>query len=219
MRIVMDKIFSVKAASLLLLFLAFCLPASAADDKKAGKEQVRQLQQNQRKLEQEKAQLAQEKTALDVELKESKLKLDDSKRGADAASRQRASLSKELEAANASKAALITKIAEAEQRLNATEKKLADANSIIQKMEIAKTQLDSNLNLRSESLANCESKNQAQHRYGMELLEKYQNKGCTSALLQKEPFTGLKQVQIENMLELYREKLDQQKLVLSSPAP
>ena len=98
------------------------------------------------------------------------------------------------------------------------EKKIADANTLIQKMETAKTQLDSDLTLRSESLANCESKNQAQHRYGMELLEKYQNKGCTSALLQKEPFTGLKQVQIENMLELYREKLDQQKLVLSPSA-
>jgi chromosome segregation ATPase len=196
----------------LALALTFALPVKAADDKKAGKEQVRQLQQNQRKLEQEKVQLAQEKTQLDGELKDSKLKLAETSGRADAASRQRLTLSKELGAANADKAALIAKVAETEKKLLEAEQKLVTANDAFQRLDGVKTQVEVNLAQRSQVLASCEAMNQAQHQYGMEILEKYQSKGCSSVLLQKEPFTGLKQVQIENMLEAYREKFDRQSL-------
>jgi chromosome segregation ATPase len=213
----MQTIPSLKSVSAIVLPLAlaltFSLPVSAADDKKAGKDQVKQLQQSQRKLEQEKAQLAQEKSQLDGELKDSKLKLVESKSRADAVSRQRATLGKELESVKVDKAVLAEKVAETEKKLIEAEQKLATANDAIRRLDGIKTQAEMNLAQRSQSLASCEAMNQAQHQYGVEILDKYQSKGCSSVLLQKEPFTGLKQVQIENMLETYREKFDRQKLV------
>ena len=213
-KFIMKKL-SFKSSLLLLLALACALPAGAADDKKAGKEQVRQMQQMQRKLQQEKSQLAQEKTALDGQLKETKDMLDATKRSADTASRRRTALVKELEVAAADKAALAVKLTDMEIKLADTEKKLVDTTETLRRVEGAKIQVESNLTQRSQSLATCETKNETQHKYGMEILDKYQKKGCTSALLQSEPFTGLKQVQIENMAESYREKYDQQKVDLN----
>lgn len=58
------------------------------------------------------------------------------------------------------------------------------------------------------ALANCETKNTALYRYGLELSRRYADKGVWAALRQAEPFTRIEQVEIENILEEYREKLD-----------
>lgn len=58
------------------------------------------------------------------------------------------------------------------------------------------------------SLASCEQKNTTLYRYGLELSQRYADKGVWAALWQVEPFTRIEQVEIENILEGYREKLD-----------
>jgi chromosome segregation ATPase len=202
-----------KTTLLLALAMAFAAPASAADDKKAAQAQVRQLQQAQRKLEQEKAQLAAEKTTVDGELKDTKDKLDEAKRGTEAVTRRRAALEKELSAAASEKAALKTQLTELEAKLADAGKKQADTTAVLRKTEEAKAAVEATLTQRSQTLATVEAKNDTQHKLSMEILEKYQQKGCTTSLLQREPLIGLKQVEIENFTESYREKLDQVHLV------
>jgi len=43
---------------------------------------------------------------------------------------------------------------------------------------------------------------------GGEVLELYEKKSCLVSVLQSEPFTGLKRVEIENAVEDLRDKLD-----------
>ncbi len=62
----------------------------------------------------------------------------------------------------------------------------------------------------------CETKNLALYRFGTELLEHYRDKGVWDALLQKEPVAQLKDVEIENLLAEYRDKLDAAR---TEPAP
>lgn len=189
-----------------LLAASLALPAAAAAQKAdASKEQVKRLQQSQRKLEQEKALLAQEKAALDGQIKEATEKLDEVRKQAGAATRKAAGLDKELATSQADKEALSTKLVDTEQRLaRLTElQRITDAER--KRLEALSAQLQ-------QSLTACETKNEKLHRQGVELLERYQQKGCFDAALQADPFTGLKRVEIENFVEDSRDKLDEQKL-------
>jgi len=189
-----------------LLATSLALPAIGADKKAdAGKEQVKRLQQSQRKLEQEKAQLAQEKVALDGQVKEATEKLDDARKQAGAAARKASALEKELGATKADKEALTTKLADAEQRLV----KLTEQHRTA---EAERKRLDALAALQKQSIAGCEAKNEKLHAQGVELLDRYQQKGCFDTVFQADPFTGLKRVEIENFVEDHREKLDEHKL-------
>jgi chromosome segregation ATPase len=195
-----------QSAFLAAAMLIAALPAFAADKKSDGtKEQLKRLQQSQRKLEQEKSQLARDKAAVDGQLKEAQDKLDEAGRKAQGAAARAAVLDRELKAAKAEKESLAGKLAE-------TEKKLAETGEALRKAEAAGRQLDAGLKQTAQSLGACEAKNEKLHGYGTELLRKYEAKGCGEAMLQAEPFTGLKRVEIENYAEDTRDRLDEQKL-------
>jgi chromosome segregation ATPase len=189
-----------------LLAAILALPAYGADKKAdASKDQVKRLQQSQRKLEQEKAQLAQEKAALDAQVKEVTEKLDDARKQAGAASRKAAALEKDLATTQADKEALTARLADTEQRLAKLTELQRGTDAERKRLEALSTQL-------KQSLTACEAKNEKLHTQGVELLDRYEQKGCFDRLLQGEPLTGLKQVEIENHREDARDRLDEQKI-------
>lgn len=57
----------------------------------------------------------------------------------------------------------------------------------------------------------CEVKNAKLFELNSEVLAKYRGKGILDALKEAEPFTGLADVEAENILQEYRDKLDDQK--------
>ena len=191
----------------LLVAVLFAASSVSAADGKASREQmqVKRLQQSQRKLQQENTQLAQEKAALDGQLKEVQEKFDETSGKARIAASRAAALGKSLESVKAEKDALAAKLAE-------TESKLAETSGALNKSALAGRRLDADLKQKTQALAACEAKNAKLHGYGVDLLDKYEKKGCGDALLQADPFTQLKRVEIENLMEAYREKLDEQKL-------
>ncbi|HQT26145.1 MAG TPA: hypothetical protein PLK99_06045 [Burkholderiales bacterium] len=68
--------------------------------------------------------------------------------------------------------------------------------------------LDAALSGKTGELASCEKKNMDLYRLDVSLMQKYDNKGVWSALVQKEPFTQIEEVRIENLLQEYRDKAD-----------
>lgn len=58
-----------------------------------------------------------------------------------------------------------------------------------------------------------EGKNLKLYQTGRELMTRFEQKSYGEILAQKELFTGLKRVEIENLQEEYRNKLDEQKLI------
>jgi len=70
---------------------------------------------------------------------------------------------------------------------------------------------------RDAGLAQCEDKNQMLYRHGRDLLGQCQDRSATDTVLRLEPFTGIRQVAIENLLQEYRDKLDAQKLPPRAP--
>jgi septal ring factor EnvC (AmiA/AmiB activator) len=62
----------------------------------------------------------------------------------------------------------------------------------------------------------CYGNNKQLLELNREILARYENKGVFDALRQQEPFTGLKQVEVENLVQDYRYKLDD--LTVDAPA-
>ena len=60
--------------------------------------------------------------------------------------------------------------------------------------------------------AQCESNNDALYTIAMEVIESYEKKGFFKILAQREPITGLKKVQIENLMDDYRQLADEMRL-------
>jgi chromosome segregation ATPase len=182
------------------------LPHAFAADKKPdpSRELARRMQQANRKLEQEKAQLVTEKTEVETRLKDAEGKLGDAQGHAASANRRAAQLSKDLETVHAEKDALGVKLGE-------TEKKLTETTEQLDKETGERKRLEGVAAQQKASLGQCGSLNAKMHSEGLSLLEKYKTKGCFDAALQAEPFTGLKQVEIENFVEDSRDKLDANK--------
>lgn len=58
----------------------------------------------------------------------------------------------------------------------------------------------------------CSEHNIKMYNYTVELLDKYHKKGFVDILLQEEPVTQLKKVEVENIVQEYKSKIDQERL-------
>lgn len=84
---------------------------------------------------------------------------------------------------------------------NETRKQLADIAR--EKDRLLNTAME-----QTQSIDLCVSNNKKLYEINQELLGKYEHKGIWSVISQKEPFTGLSQVQIENLVDDYQYRLD-----------
>lgn len=188
--------------------LLLATPADAA----SGKDQVRRLQQRLSALEQEKGQLLQEKSELDGKLKESTGQIVHAKQGAEVANRKLVSLEAKLRTSEQEKSDLAHKVEALEEKRAATGKELAETAASLRQEQQVRAQVEANLGQRNKDYASCVTRNESLHRTGLSLLKDYEEKTCTTSVLQGEPLTQLKRVSLENALEDYRQKLDAQRI-------
>lgn len=92
----------------------------------------------------------------------------------------------------------------------------ATLQQTVAECDTAKADLEARLAEQTRIREETEAKNLKLYEYNVELMNVYASKGVMDSLLQREPFTGIKQVEVENILEEYGYKLDQQKV---EPAP
>lgn len=199
------------------------------DDRRVSRERemLRRLQDQTKKAEQEKAVLA-------TELEELKKKLKGAEQGAAKVGKKSRDTEKSLAQAEQRNAALVVEkvnlserldqlqksIEEVRRDLASSEEKLRESGAALaQAVQTGQTQkaefdrAQSTIGQRDREIVACEVKNLKLYEYNVELLGRYQGKGFLDVLKQKEPLTGLKNVEIENLLEEYRDKLDEQQIV------
>jgi len=82
----------------------------------------------------------------------------------------------------------------------------------LKRMAAEKKTLRSEVRKGRHKFNRCETRNAKLCLIANELIEKYQNKGIVGALMQKEPFTQLKKVELEKFMQEYKEKIEEQKL-------
>jgi chromosome segregation ATPase len=196
-----------------LVLVILCQPATnmAAASKDAHKDQkrerqaLRRMQQQLTEIQQQKSALDHEKTVLEQAVKKTQNEIDTQKRSTASIAAKARQLEKDIEAANSEKVELRARLDEAVKQNHAVSAK--------------RDRLEQDLKNNAGVLAKenkqrklCESNNGELYRIGRELVEWYSNKGAFYAVLEAEPFTRIKSVEMENLLENYREKLEGQRL-------
>lgn len=197
------------------MFLAgSLLPEAMAASNKDSKERqaLRRAQTQLNEVQQQKSLLEQEKTGLAEQMEELKKKSDGLESGAARANARRAALDREVEGLSKDKVELSAKLQATMQEMT---KKQAEAMQTLQHKEREIKRLEAELARQTSQGEMCEVKNGQLYQINAELMDKYQSKGVFGALLQAEPFTQLKSVEMENLLQEYRDKLDAEKLSAS----
>lgn len=215
---------SYKSGLLILLVLASTFLTSNAwsEDKRVSRErealrnaqqQVQQLRQEKTALEEKLASFEQEKAKLAQEKKKLAGQVNGAQARAESESTQRQQLQLALDAMTQEKETLQAQKTELDQRLAELTTKQASIERELAQTQAQKKQVESTLLTRDQQVNICEDKNFKLYQYGRNLLEQCRDRSAADVVLRLEPFTGIKQVEIENLLEGYRDQLDAQKLV------
>lgn len=207
---------------LLIPCLLAAFSAHAADDKRASREREmlrrvqQQLQQVEGKiatLEQDKAKLGQDLQAAEQETKRAKSRAWKLDRDLKAEQHKRAVLEKDLELTRKDLAEEKARLADSQKALGGTREKLAETQRSLQVASADKERLEGVKARNEQQIALCEDRNVKLYQIGRDLMVRYDKKTCEDAMKQREPFTGLKQVEVDNLLEEYRDRLDEQRLI------
>lgn len=212
------------AGVLLLLLLANGLDMNDAwgENKRASRErealqrarqQVQQLSQEKAALEAKLAGFEQEKAALAQEKEKLAGQIQDAEARASGEGRKRTQLQGTLDAVSKEKQSLLEQKNDLEKRLAEMTARQAETARELAATKTQKQQADATAATRSRQIASCEDKNLKLYQHGRDLIEQCRDRSKTDAVLRLEPFTGIKRVEIENLLESYRDKLDAQKLL------
>lgn len=199
------------SSALLCVFLGLTA-AGPAGAQAQGDKQLRRLQATNQKLSAEKSQLEQAKTKLEMEraalaesVKSTSGKLRTVEAKATAARREAESLGARLVEAE-------RLLAETSEKLKLTEETLAGREADVKRMDGQLGELRRIVGRQVQTIDSCEKKNARFFELNGELLGKYRDKGVGDALLEAEPFTGVKRVELDNLIEEYRDKLEAQKM-------
>ncbi len=196
------------AAAFLVCFLLPDAIAVAADNKKdAARERqaVRRVQQQLSEAQQQKLAVEQEKKVLEEELKKIHNEVESQKQLIMRAAAKISRYEKDIEAANKEKTNLLAQLDEAG-------KQNEELSGQRKQLEQDLKQTMAALAKQTEYRKLCEAKNGELYRIGLELVSWYNRKGALNAILEAEPFTRMKSVEMENLLEDYRDKLEGQRL-------
>ena len=211
------------------IFLAILVvqPAAAADKKdKAAREAQRRMAQMKQQMEAEKAELQagfdKEKAELLGKVEQSEKASNAIKGSLGAAKRRNAELTAELETLRKEKSELDaaklrteTTLTETRTTLESTRKTLAEAQRDLKANEAQRKDLSKSLTQRDKWMAACSEKNARLHDYGLQLVKIYDKPSTYEAVMRTEPFAQTKRVELENILQDYRDKLDEQKVTSS----
>ena len=212
-----------KTLSLLLIILGSLSSSWVWAQEKPGareREALRRVQQQLQQVRQEKS-AAEEKLA-SVEKEKTALKEDRDKLAAQVGSAQaraKAETAKvqksqaSLDSMSLDKQTLQTAKVDLEKQLADLTVKLATSQKELSQVQAKQKQSLSTLVVRDQQIAACEQKNVALYRHGRDLIDQCRDRSATDAVLRMERFTGIKRVEIENMLEEYRDRLDAEKSV------
>jgi chromosome segregation ATPase len=166
------------------IFVAFAVMADTARAADAADQKVERMQRMLRQVSQERDSLQAENTRLKSEIEELNRKHTGARKNSDAA------LAKSRE----SHAALGTELQRTEQNL----RQIQTDKDLLQETVVGQAQ----------QLETCESHNVRLLQVNRDLLGQYENKGFFDSLMQREPITGLKGVELENIVQDYQDRLD-----------
>lgn len=210
------------AAVAAVLACGTALAQQAPSDRQASRERemLRRAQAGQKQAEEARAALESEKSKLAEQLREAeskasktagavsreKKRAEELQRSLDETTRMRDTLQKDRDALAARLADTEGQLRESSAELSRTRRSLAERDA-----ELA--QAKDFGGRENAARIDAEQKNVKLYGLSRELIERYRSQGFWDAVRRKEPFTGLKQVEVDNLLEQYRDRADESRVV------
>lgn len=221
-----NKIFAVIMVS---FAIGFVLPDSAKAAEKQDKSARRaalMMQKIKQEAEQEKAAMQTQFDLQKKELEDKILSKDEQlqllDKSLETSHRKVKKLESDIAKVNAEKVALDTKQQQTQAILENTQISLADLKSQYNQAQTdlnfndgQRKTLSTSLAQTNKSLSVCEEKNTQLHQFGTELIQIYDKPTAYAAVMRKESFLQLKRVELENILQNYQDKLNNEHLVKS----
>lgn len=205
---------------LCLLAASAATPAWGGDDSRE-RQMMRRMQQQLQQVEQARTQAEQDKAAVLADKDKLERELDQAKAAGRKLAGERAArgrLERELKSTVGERDALKARLADIEAKLAETQARLQATVQTLAQTESAKKQGESQLAGTRQELGQCRSHNGRLYTLSREMMAKYRDKSCQDALAQAEPFTGLKRVEVENLLEAWRDVADRERLSVRETA-
>ncbi len=203
------------------LFLSISLlanPALAADKKDKASRRVQQIQQEKAQLQSQLDQTLQAKAVLDADMAKAQEDNTALKSRSAAASRKISGLETSLKEMTAERMDFEAKLLKTQTELEATKTALSEldakhqANLYDLKInEQQRTNLTATTIQKTKVIDACVAKNAKLYDYGLELVKLYENPSLYRRIVLNEPFSQLKRVELENILQSYNDKIDLEK--------
>ena len=206
-------------AACLLLMLVVDARAQAKPDQSRDRETIRRLQQQLSRVQQDVVAVRGEKEALEKQLAAQKDELEQQRaelpRARAAAGRERKeklAVEAELEKLRAQLVERDKALAEARARGEELAGKERNALAVVAERDRGLKAYQADLARQNKEIAACEAKNAALYDLNVEILDRYRTKSVAEVLAREEPLTGLKNVEVFNIVQEYRDKLDAQRV-------
>lgn len=176
-------------------------------------------------LTQQLQQLASERTALQAENARMKKELADLARERDALKAGQAALNRRVQASElaATRAASEKNVADGEaeklqQRMQELVEKFRETAQLLREVETERASFKQSLTTKDAELTACIDRNVALYKLNGEVLARMENDGFFSRVARAEPFTRLKRVELENLIDDYRYRADEQRIAVPPTA-
>lgn len=204
---------SVLALSVALLTGVFAQQASAQTARSGGSSAANaQLMQQLQQLASERTALQAEQARMKKEIEELRKERDSLKAGQAAAS-QRARAESDAAVARGARdrEALEKELAQTKQRTQDLIEKFRDTATTLREVETDRATAKQALARQGQELQACVDSNLALYKLNDEVLTRWDQQGMWSRVAQAEPFTRLKRTQLENLIDGYKTRADDQK--------
>jgi chromosome segregation ATPase len=206
-------------AACLLLMASLEAAAQAKPDQNRDRETIRRLQQQLSKAQQETVAVRGEKEALEKQLAAQKDEVEKQRaelpRAQAAAGRERKeklAAEAELEKLRAQLAERDKTLAEARARGEELAAKERNALAVIAERDRGLKAYQADLARQNREIVACEARNAQLYGLNVEILDRYRTKTVAEVLAREERITGLKNVEVFNVVQEYRDKLDAQRI-------
>jgi chromosome segregation ATPase len=185
----------------------------AADDENGRlREMLHRTQEALHQAQADNADLSRAKLDAEHKLQDTSMQLDSVKSSSKAAQSGKASLQAQLDAAHNTQTTLQHSLDDANTQITASNIKLAETAKQLAARNAELKDAKQSLTLSQAANASCEAKNVILYGYAREVLDRYRKKGVWASLSQKDPVLGLKEVEVENVVQEYQLKFDAQKV-------
>jgi septal ring factor EnvC (AmiA/AmiB activator) len=171
-------------------------------------------------------QLASERTSLQAENARIKKELAEMTKERDSLKQGRVALDRRAQVSEAAIARSAQEKADAEgeagklkERMQELIAKFRETAQTLRDVETERSAFKQSLETKDGELKACVARNASLYELNDEVLTRFEEQGTFSRLASAEPFTKLKRVQLENLVEDYRYRADEQKISATPAAP